>query len=170
MFDWLKELINGISEAITNGLAGVGEQISNSIWTTMMRWLHETVYTAVADFFTRMGNMGAEIFELKWVEATIRLFTIFGWALFVVGLVVAVFDFAIEFQSGRANIKSTALNILKGFFAFVKWFFHFPPRGPPAPQSAAAPRQIFRTALPAPADWRCWDRRCRSPTCSLPAG
>ena len=117
MFDWLKELINGISEAITNGLAGVGEQISNSIWTTMMRWLHETVYTAVADFFTRMGNMGAEIFDLKWVEATIRLFTIFGWALFVVGLVVAVFDFAIEFQSGRANIKSTALNVLKGFFA-----------------------------------------------------
>ena len=30
---------------------------------------------------------------------------------------VAVFDVAIEYQSGRANIKSCVLNILKGFFA-----------------------------------------------------
>ena len=30
---------------------------------------------------------------------------------------VAVFDTAIEYQNGRANIKSTAINILKGFFA-----------------------------------------------------
>ena len=33
------------------------------------------------------------------------------------GIIVAVFDVAIEYQSGRANIKTTALNILKGFFA-----------------------------------------------------
>ena len=32
-------------------------------------------------------------------------------------MVVAVFDLAIEFQSGRANVKNTMLNILKGFFA-----------------------------------------------------
>lgn len=37
--------------------------------------------------------------------------------LFVAGTVVAVFDVAIEYQCGRANIKTTALNILKGFFA-----------------------------------------------------
>ena len=113
MFDWLKDLIGGIKDAFT----GVGEQISNSIWSTMLHWFYETVYNAVADFFTQMGNMGAEIFDLKWVQATVWLFTLFGWALFAAGVVVAVFDLAIEYQNGRANIKTTVLNILKGFFA-----------------------------------------------------
>ena len=40
-----------------------------------------------------------------------------GWSLFVVGVVVAVFEVAIESQSGRVNVKGTALNVLKGFFA-----------------------------------------------------
>lgn len=43
--------------------------------------------------------------------------TLFGWALFAAGVVVAIFDVVIEYQCGRANIKSTAVNILKGFFA-----------------------------------------------------
>ena len=113
MFNWLKDLIGGIKDAFT----GVGEQISNSIWSSMMHWFYETVYNAVADFFTQMGNMGAEIFDLRWVQATVWLFTLFGWALFAAGVVVAVFDLAIEYQNGRANVKTTVLNILKGFFA-----------------------------------------------------
>lgn len=83
----------------------------------MLQWLYETIYGAVADFFTLMGNMGADIFDLDWVKATINLFTLFGWALFVAGVVVAIFDVAIEYQCGRANIKTTSINILKGFFA-----------------------------------------------------
>lgn len=113
MFDWLKDLIGGIKDAFT----GVGEQISNSIWSTMLHWFYETVYNAIADFFTQMGNMGAEIFDLEWVQATVWLFTLFGWALFAAGVVVVVFDLAIEYQNGRANVKTTVLNILKGFFA-----------------------------------------------------
>ena len=35
----------------------------------------------------------------------------------IVGIVVAVFECAIEYQSGRACIKDTALNIIRGFFA-----------------------------------------------------
>lgn len=83
----------------------------------MLKWMYETIYNAVADFFTMMGNMGADIFDLDWIQATIKLFTLFGWALFIAGVVVAIFDVAIEYQCGRANIKSTAINILKGFFA-----------------------------------------------------
>ena len=83
----------------------------------MLKWFYETIYNAVADFFSMMGNMGADIFDLDWIQATIKLFTLFGWALFVAGVVVAIFDVAIEYQCGRANIKSTAINILKGFFA-----------------------------------------------------
>ena len=83
----------------------------------MLQWFYETIYGAVADFFTMMGNMGADIFELDWIKATIQLFTLFGWSLFVAGTVVAVFDTAIEYQNGRATIKTTAINVLKGFFA-----------------------------------------------------
>lgn len=95
----------------------LGEQISNVIWDTMLKWFYETIYGAVADFFTMMGNMGADIFDLDWVQATIKLFTLFGWTLFIAGVAVAVFDTAIEYQNGRATIKTTALNVLKGFFA-----------------------------------------------------
>lgn len=95
----------------------LGEQISNVICDTMLKWFYETIYGAVADFFTMMGNMGADIFDLDWVQATIKLFTLFGWTLFIAGVAVAVFDTAIEYQNGRATIKTTALNVLKGFFA-----------------------------------------------------
>lgn len=117
MFDWLGDIISGLGDAIGDVFDTLGQQISNVIWNTMLQWFYETIYGAVADFFTMMGNMGADIFDLDWVKATIKLFTLFGWALFVAGVVVAVFDVAIEYQCGRANIKTTAINILKGFFA-----------------------------------------------------
>ena len=117
MFGWLQDLIDGISSAISEAFSGIGQQISQTIWSTMMTWMYDTVYSAVADFFSMMGNMGAEIFDLKWVQATVYLFTLFGWGLFIAGVIVAVFDLAIEYQNGRGNVKNTMLNILKGFFA-----------------------------------------------------
>lgn len=117
MFDWLGDLISGIGDSIGTVFDTLGEQIARVIWDTALRWIYEMIYGAIADFFTVMGNLGAEIFELKWVDATIMIFTLFGWALFTAGTVVAVFDVAIEYQQGRANIKTTAINILKGFFA-----------------------------------------------------
>lgn len=117
MFDWIGDLIDSIVGAIQDGFEFIGETITSTIWTTMLRWFYETIYDAVADFFELIGNMGADIFDLDWVQATVKLFTLFGWALFVAGLVVAVFDVAVEYQNGRANIKTTAVNVLKGFFA-----------------------------------------------------
>ena len=117
MFDWLGDFFNGIGDAIGSAFNGVGSAISEAIWEAMLQWYYETIYNAIADFFTLMGNMGADLFDLAWVQATINLFVLFGWALYVTGIIVAVFDVAIEYQSGRANIKTTALNILKGFFA-----------------------------------------------------
>ena len=117
MFDWLRDLVISILETISSGFDGIGTQLSSAIWDTMLQWMYKTVYGAVADFFTYMGNMGAELFDLEWIQAAIRLFTLFGWALFIAGTAVAVFDVAIEYQNGRASIKTTAINILKGFFA-----------------------------------------------------
>lgn len=117
MFDWLGDLFSGIGDAIGSVFDTLGQQISNAIWDTMLRWFYETIYGAVADFFAMMGNMGADLFDLDWIKATIYLFQMVGWGLFVAGTVVAIFDVAIEYQHGRANIKTTSINILKGFFA-----------------------------------------------------
>ena len=63
MFDWLGDFIGGIGDAIGSTFDFLGEQISNTIWNTMLQWFYETIYNAVADFFTMMGNMGADIFR-----------------------------------------------------------------------------------------------------------
>ena len=65
-----------------------------------------------------ISGMGTKLFDLSWTQAALKFFELFGWGLFIAGIAVSVFDFAVEYQScGRANIKSTMLNILKGFFA-----------------------------------------------------
>ena len=40
-----------------------------------------------------------------------------GWMLFVCGLVMAVFDTAMAYESGAANIRQTCVNVIKGFMA-----------------------------------------------------
>lgn len=117
MFDWLGDIFSGIGDFIGDIFGGVTSGITTAIFDMMLQWIYEAVYGAVAEFFSQMGSMGTDIFDLDWVKATIELFTLFGWALFAAGMVVAVFDVAIEYQNGRANPKNTAINILKGFFA-----------------------------------------------------
>ena len=61
--------------------------------------------------------MGAELFELNWIKGILLFFNYFAWALYIVGIVVAVFDTAIEAQRGKGNLQDVGLNIIKGFFA-----------------------------------------------------
>ena len=117
MFDWLGDLIRAIGDTIEEMFEGVGETIISVVWDSMLKWLYEAFFGAMANFFEAINNMGSEIFDLYWVQAAVKLFGMFGWALFVVGTVVAIFDVAIEYQHGRANIRSCAINIIKGFFA-----------------------------------------------------
>jgi len=110
VFDWLGEVISTAFDAM-------GQSVSSRIMDMVLRWFYEMIYNAIAEFFTKMGAMGAEIFHLPWVAAVVKLFAQFGWALFAVGLAVAIFDTAIESQNSRASPKTTAVNILKGFLA-----------------------------------------------------
>ena len=64
-----------------------------------------------------MNKIGSDLFGMPWVNQIVRLFGMLGWALFVVGIIVALFDFAIESQNGRGDPKALALNIIKGFMA-----------------------------------------------------
>ena len=97
---------------------GIGDTIVNAIWDNLMKWLFNAFYDSIADVFTQMGDMGAEIFDLSWIESPpSTCFSSSAGFCLAVGVIVAAFDLAVEYQNGRANIKSTMLNVLKGFFA-----------------------------------------------------
>ena len=116
--EWLEDLIDGIGDAIADAFESLWETISSSIWEVFLKWIYEAVYGAIADFFTLMGNMGTDLFDLSWVQACLQLFSLFGWALFVAGLVVAIFDIAIEYQSMRQfNIKRQVMPLIYGLLA-----------------------------------------------------
>ena len=83
----------------------------------LLDWAYSQAVGFLGAFFALMGNMGVELFDLPWVQALVAFFTQLGWALFGVSVVVSCFEFGIEYSSGRANIRQTALNILKGFMA-----------------------------------------------------
>ena len=83
-----------------------------------MSFIYSMVYEALADFFTLMTEIGANLFDLGWVKAALHFFNLFGWGLFVAGLIVAIFDTAIEYQTmGRLNIKKQILPFLYGLLA-----------------------------------------------------
>ena len=121
MFDWLGDILSGIGDAVGDVLgyvfdSTVGELV-DEIWTSLIQWIYSAIYTAIGNMFAGINHMGAEIFNLSWVTAVIDLFALFGWALFVAGVAVAIFDLAVEYQTGRVSVKTTALNIFKGFMA-----------------------------------------------------
>ena len=61
MFGWLQELIDAIVNAITGGFKSAANEVTNSIWNLMLKWLYNSVYSAIADFFTMMGNMSGDL-------------------------------------------------------------------------------------------------------------
>lgn len=89
----------------------------DSVLDQFCDWIYGKLISFFGDFFSMINMMGAELFELDWIKAILLFFYYFAWALFVVGIVVAVFDTAIEAQRGKGNFQDVALNIIKGFFA-----------------------------------------------------
>ena len=80
-------------------------------------WFYGQIIGFLGNFFAEMGNMGTELFDLDWVQAIVLFFSQLGWALFGVSLVVCIFEFGVEYSTGRADIQQTAINILKGFLS-----------------------------------------------------
>ena len=79
-------------------------------------WIYSQLVGFFGNFFAEMGNMGVELFEMSWVQSIVLFFSYLAWALYGVGLVVAVFEVGIEYQTGRASVKDAALNAIKGFW------------------------------------------------------
>ena len=91
--------------------------VAATIMDNLIDWFYGQVVGFLGHFFSAMGNMGVELFELEWVQAIVLFFSQLGWALFGVSLVVCAFEFGIEYTTGRANLQHTALNAIKGFLA-----------------------------------------------------
>ncbi len=68
----------------------------------IMGWIYGQIVGFLGEFFSMMGNMGAELFEMSWVQAIVLFFSYLAWSLFVTGLVVAAFEFAIEVNKCQA--------------------------------------------------------------------
>lgn len=101
--------------------------VASLVLTEILDWFYDQVVGFLGDFFAQMGGMGVELFELEWVQAVVLFFNKLGWALFAVSLVVAAFEYGLEYTSGRGNLRQTAVNALKGFFA-VSLFSTLPVR------------------------------------------
>ena len=93
----------------------IWEFVADSVFNQIIDWIHAQLVSVLSEFFGMITNMGVELFEFTWVQAIILFSTYLAWALFAVGLVLAVFETAIAYQNGQGNIQGTFLNILKGF-------------------------------------------------------
>lgn len=61
--------------------------------------------------------MGAELFEMGWVQGIVQFFNYLAWTLYVIGLIVACFECGINYAGGKGDIRAVALNAIKGFMA-----------------------------------------------------
>ena len=91
--------------------------VATTVLNEVLEWGYQQLVGLLGGFFAAMGGMGIELFQLSWVQAIIAFFSHLAWALYGTGLVVSAFSCGIEYTSGRANIKETALSALKGFLA-----------------------------------------------------
>lgn len=91
--------------------------VAETVLGQIIDWIYGQIIGFLGDFFMQMGNMGADLFAMSWVQSIVLFFSYLAWALYVTGLVVAVFECGIEYQTGRGSVKETALNAIKGFLA-----------------------------------------------------
>lgn len=121
MFDWIGDAVSWIGDGISslwdNTVGEVTDAIGDWIWECMFEWLFNLIFGAVAELFEFINESAADIFDMAWASAFLSLFHHLAWMLFICGMIVAIFDTAISYESGQANIKNTCLNVLKGFMA-----------------------------------------------------
>ena len=80
-------------------------------------WIYGQIVGFLGNFFGEMGSMGAELFQMSWVQSIVLFFSYLAWALYATGLVVSCFECGVEYTTGRGNVREVFLNGLKGFLA-----------------------------------------------------
>lgn len=83
----------------------------------LIDWMYGQVVGFLGSFFSEMGDMGVELFEMGWVQSIVLFFSYLAWSLYATGLVVSCFETGMEYQSGRGSVKNATMNAIKGFLA-----------------------------------------------------
>jgi hypothetical protein len=91
--------------------------VAKTVLDEILDWIYGQIIGFLGNFFAEMGGMGVELFEMPWVQNVVGFFSHLAWALYGTGLIVACFECGIQASSGKADIKGTALNAIKGFMA-----------------------------------------------------
>ena len=89
----------------------------DSLFQSILDYAYGEVIKGLSDFFSMMNQMGIDVLELPWIQALVGFFGHLGWALFLAGVAVAIFDAVIESQNGKPAVRDAALNLIKGFMA-----------------------------------------------------
>ncbi|MFI3173116.1 MAG: DUF6045 family protein [Eubacteriales bacterium] len=93
------------------------ELIFGDAMDQLIEWMYGQTVGFFSAFFALLGDMGAELFDISAIQSILLFFSYLAWTLYVVGLVVAVFETAIAYQNGHGNISGLGLNAIKGFMA-----------------------------------------------------
>ena len=89
--------------------------VADTVLGEIIDWFYGQIIGFLGNFFSEMGNMGADLFGMSWVQSIVLFFYYLAWSLYVTGLVVSAFECGIEYQSGWGSVKDAAMNVLKGF-------------------------------------------------------
>ncbi|MFI3327423.1 MAG: DUF6045 family protein [Clostridia bacterium] len=93
------------------------ELIFGDAMDQLIEWVYAQVVGFFASFFALLGGMGVELFQISAIQSVLLFFSYLAWTLYVVGLVVGVFETAIAYQNGQGNLSGMGLNAIKGFMA-----------------------------------------------------
>ncbi len=88
-----------------------------SVMGDFFDFIYKSIVSALSELFVMIDGLGVAVFEYEWISGIIQFFSYFGWSLYVIGMVLAVFELAIEMQNGKGSFKDIFLNLIKGFMA-----------------------------------------------------
>ncbi len=91
--------------------------LASNVLDQILDWLYAKLVDAFGQFFAEMNGMGSELFGYSWTQAIVLFFSRLGWALYTVGIAVALFEYALEAQSGRGDLKRLGMDCIRGFLA-----------------------------------------------------
>ena len=83
--------------------------VADTVLGQIVDWIYGQMIGFLGNFFSLMGQMGAELFELEWVSAIVLFFSRLAWALFTVSVVVCAFECGIEYSAGRGNLQQCGM-------------------------------------------------------------
>ena len=55
--------------------------VASTVLDDIIDWIYSQIIGFLGNFFSEMGNMGAEIFTMSWVQSVVLFFSYLAWAL-----------------------------------------------------------------------------------------